>query len=422
MAGKITLPLSKLRVGIVLPTPIFDGARSDLLLLNKGIRLTQQNLDRLVERGVTSVSVSEEFGRVLSVSAPTVPARGKASANGSHQPVVELPLKELVRKPVQPAYDGATVRALMASHQQNQVQIERFYRQLELPDMASTRVVNDVTAQAMEGLSTDMDLFLRLAINPNAAQSSHHDHCLRLSELAMAMATVSGATRTEVLQLGIGCLISRAGLTAAAVQIMGQPRKLSEPEMHEIRKAPVRMFAMFENDPEIPANALQVAYQMFERHNGTGYPRRRARHQIHPLARIAAVADAYIALTSQRPYRSGFPAYEAIVALLKDTEAGQFDPTCMRLLLQSISLFPIGSLIQLNDGRLGRVMRNHAEFYDRPVVALVTGTDRLVTSSQFLDLCHLKACRIVRTVNDADALQTLRRQTAVPAGVALASR
>jgi HD-GYP domain-containing protein (c-di-GMP phosphodiesterase class II) len=132
----------------------------------------------------------------------------------------------------------------------------------------------------------------------------------------------------------------------------------------------VRLFELLETHLDhIPESAWMVAYQMHERCDGTGYPRQRKAEEIHLLARIASVADAFVALVAPRPHRSGLLSYYAIAKLLKDASAGKFDANVVRHLLQVVSLFPLGSYVELNDNRVGRVLRA-SERYDRPVIEL----------------------------------------------------
>jgi HD-GYP domain-containing protein (c-di-GMP phosphodiesterase class II) len=111
-----------------------------------------------------------------------------------------------------------------------------------------------------------------------------------------------------------------------------------------------------------------VAYQMHERCDGSGYPRGCQGGRIHELAKVAAVADVFVALVCPRPHRPGIVPYHAVKKILLDTKDGLFDVKAVRALLKTVSLFPIGSYVALNDGRVGRVVRASGDFYDRPIV------------------------------------------------------
>ena len=142
---------------------------------------------------------------------------------------------------------------------------------------------------------------------------------------------------------------------------------------------------------KVPAAARMVAYQMHERCNGSGYPRGRTGGHIHDLAKISAVADVFIALASPRPHRHGMRPYHAMVKLLHDVREGLFDGTVVRALLQTVSLFPLGSYVALSDGRTGKVIRSNGEQYTRPVVEFTSHNNPnmeplLVDLSQETDL------------------------------------
>ena len=111
-----------------------------------------------------------------------------------------------------------------------------------------------------------------------------------------------------------------------------------------------------------------IAYQMHERNNGQGYPRRLEGHRIHFLSKLAAVADAYVGLVSPRPYRPALLPYYAMESMLKGVRSGLFDAAAVRALLDTLSLFPCGSYVQLSDGRIGRVIRSNRDQYTLPVV------------------------------------------------------
>jgi HD-GYP domain-containing protein (c-di-GMP phosphodiesterase class II) len=114
--------------------------------------------------------------------------------------------------------------------------------------------------------------------------------------------------------------------------------------------------------------AKVVAYQIHERCNGSGYPRGTNGDQLHVLSKIAAVADAYVALLSNRWHRPGMVPYYAMEKMLKDIPTGLFDPKAVRGLLQAVSLFPLGSFVETDDGRIGRVVRATGETYMQPII------------------------------------------------------
>lgn len=111
-----------------------------------------------------------------------------------------------------------------------------------------------------------------------------------------------------------------------------------------------------------------VAYQMHERMDGSGYPRSLLSNRIHPYAKLAMVADTFIALTSDRPHRSAYLPYYAVSEILQEASSGRLDRHAVQAFLNTVSLFPLGSTFEMNDGRVGRVVRANDGQYTRPVV------------------------------------------------------
>src|SRR5208283_5410057 len=107
---------------------------------------------------------------------------------------------------------------------------------------------------------------------------------------------------------------------------------------------PVAVFDVLQHHwDHIPAAARMTAYQVHERCDGSGYPRGRTGGQITELSRVAAVADAFVALVSPRPYRPSMIPYYAMETMLKLVRRGLFDHRFVRALLETVSLFPLGS-------------------------------------------------------------------------------
>ena len=150
---------------------------------------------------------------------------------------------------------------------------------------------------------------------------------------------------------------------------------------------------------ELPFCTRVVAYQIHERCNGSGYPRGRMGNQIHELSRIAAVADAFVALAAKRPHREGVQPYHVMLKLLQDVQNGLIDPDAMRGLLRAVSLYPIGSYVQTSDGRVGRVIRSNGDSYDRPILEL-WNHKKLTEQPSIVNLLENPELSVLRPLTD----------------------
>ncbi len=107
-----------------------------------------------------------------------------------------------------------------------------------------------------------------------------------------------------------------------------------------------------------------------EKINGTGYPGQLKKDEIHFGARLLSLIDDYEARIHPRPWRTGTLPDKAIQNIL-DEEISCYDPYFVKALLKYISIFPVGALIRVSTGEIGRVIKTNLETPMRPVVAIV---------------------------------------------------
>jgi HD-GYP domain-containing protein (c-di-GMP phosphodiesterase class II) len=115
-----------------------------------------------------------------------------------------------------------------------------------------------------------------------------------------------------------------------------------------------------------------VVREHHERWDGTGYPQKLAGRRIHQLARIAAVADVYDAVTSERPYKAAQPP-AAGWAVIEAGAGTAFDPAVVEVFSEVVVPYPVGSEVRRCDGALGVVARIDPGTPRRPWVRFVDG-------------------------------------------------
>jgi HD-GYP domain-containing protein (c-di-GMP phosphodiesterase class II) len=409
--------MSTLRVGAVLASPIYDSENTKLLA--PAIPITEELLEKLRKRGVSSIAVHErDLARLAAFQPHGTSNNALPGRPGVRAPVDseltrvldeyadagQLPLGPMGEpfanavKPRDPvSYDRDAMNDVAEHHQQCVEQLDSFYGSLKNGDNVDLSLVNSISQDTLVKAAEDLDLFVCLGINPTA-DSYPGRHSMHVSMLAMSIGANMGFDQKTLTELGLGCLVHDAGMLQINQKAFQARRVLDPLEFTEITKHPARTFDMLaENLDELPAAARMVAYQMHERCNGSGYPRGRTASQIHLLAKVAAVADTFTALVSPRPHRPGMLPYRAIVKILEDVKNGLFDPAVVRALLNTVSLFPIGSYVALNDGRVGKVIRSNGALYDRPVLEVWNRTN-LFTRPEIVDLGQMPDLRVVRSL------------------------
>ena len=112
-----------------------------------------------------------------------------------------------------------------------------------------------------------------------------------------------------------------------------------------------------------------------ERFDGSGYPRKLSGNQIPPFGRIAGIADCYDAMTSETPYSKPMAAYDAARAL-NDMRGKAFAAEVVEQFIATMGMFPVASLVELNDGSVAVVLEQNPGNVLRPKVLLLLDENR----------------------------------------------
>jgi len=157
-------------------------------------------------------------------------------------------------------------------------------------------------------------------------------HARRAADLAEQLARVLGVAEQQLVQLRHGALLHDVGLVKVPDSILMKPGPLDEAEWAEMRLHPAHGQALLSVvSPLRPA--LEVAYAHHERWDGSGYPRVLRGEQIPLTARVFAAADAWDALSVDRPWRKAWTV-EQIIAHFKAEAGKQFDPKVVEALVR----------------------------------------------------------------------------------------
>lgn len=397
--------IDQLRVGARLRMPIYEN-RTDrnLLLISGGTTITSSLLERLKQRGITTVRIHR--GELQETApAPRVPALATKAAAKEAVPSADARFLQRISDRSSTSYDANLTRRVVETHEQSVEQIDALLDGVSHGDLSNGNAVVSISNESLFQMTADLDLFVSLGLEP-ATDTYPGRHSLQVAKLSMAIGAVMGLKPSDLIEMAIGCLVHDVGMLTLKRELFECDAKLSSIQFLEITKHPTLTFELVKDLKQLSTGSRMVAYQMHERWNGTGYPRRRQGRNIHSLARIAGAADMFVALVSPRPHRPGLLPYRAMEQMLNATRRGDFDPKVMRALLCTTSLFPIGSFVELTDGRICKVVRSNRENYARPVVELCLPGGQ-GQGPQIVDLASEPAVEVSRCVPPVAASQEL---------------
>ncbi len=174
-----------------------------------------------------------------------------------------------------------------------------------------------------------------LARAVDAKDMAMQSHCETVAQLSVAIGERLGLAGSELERLRIAGLLHDVGKIGVADAILQKPERLDGDE-HSAMASHVEIGHAILLAAELPVEAEWILHH-HEHYDGRGYPAKKRADEIPLGSRIIAVADAFEAMTSDRPYRPGVPAANALAELQRLVGA-QFDGRCVDALVELITV------------------------------------------------------------------------------------
>jgi HD-GYP domain-containing protein (c-di-GMP phosphodiesterase class II) len=229
------------------------------------------------------------------------------------------------------------------------------------------------------------------------------EHSVNLSVLMSLFGNYRKLSPDALHQTIVGALLHDIGKILTPDEILHKPGRLT-PEEFEVMKAHARHSRnLLEATEGIGELSIITAAQHHERMDGSGYPEGLKGDDISIYGRMVAITDVYDAITSDRVYHKGMTPSQGLKKLLEWSN-GHLDPVLVKEFIRCVGLYPIGSLVLLESGRLGVVIETNEEDQRLPVVRIMYNTRfRMPITVDTLDLAKPGAQdRIVKSVDPED--------------------
>ena len=256
--------------------------------------------------------------------------------------------------------------------------------------LLNVRKAKRLMQNAVNALVQDESTLLGLA-NIKNYDEAIFNHSVNVAIYAIAIGQRAGIPKKYLSHLGMAALFHDIGKTKIPKEILNKTGKLLPEELAMMRLHPIfgveTVMAMKEWG-ELSSRMIDAAFEHHLKYDLTGYPKPTQKRRLTLFGRIIAVADFYDTLVRPRggnrfPYVS-----EKILGIMLERSGKDFDPALVKVFINMIGVFPLGTLVLLNTNEIGIVIQiqEDTELLDRPKVILLYYSDGEYHKGEMVDL------------------------------------
>lgn len=234
-----------------------------------------------------------------------------------------------------------------------------------------TRIVQDFVDIATERVN----FLIKLSAIKQANEYSFN-HAANTCVLSIVLGKALQIDRLALVDLGTSALLADVGYAVLPTELIDRPVSLSEGERTQVHDAMVRQIRTIIGKGRLSEGMIRRVIVAYEHSLPYLDPATNRVASTHPFSRIVGVAAAFDALTTRRPWREGYSADEALKIMIKESGT-KFDPVIVRVLVNLMGLYPLGSGVVLDSGEIAIVYHNSNDprLYEKPFVKVIRSPD-----------------------------------------------
>jgi HD-GYP domain-containing protein (c-di-GMP phosphodiesterase class II) len=393
------IPVTSLRPGLVFSAPVYIDGNN--VLVPDGVPIRKKDIARLNTWGIEAVET--DGTPVLPDAAPKPKGAAVERSAGDKKPAAASQNTK-----------ASAGKLTLTEVQENKGAYRTYISLIERLDSVfdniangvsvEARSIDNISSQTLQAIRDQRDSFIGFILGGEVSGHEMAKSSVNAAILSALIAHELKYPNHKVLQIVTGALLHDIGMFRLPREILEKKGGLSEAELQRMKNHPLYSHKIVSKELLYPEEVGLIALQHHERWDGEGYPRQIFGAAIDMGARIVSVADAFEAMVSKKPYRNSMIGYQAIKNLLSDNSR-RFDPDVLKAFIQTMGIYPIGSIVLLNNGALTRVVEVRGDAPLRPKVqVLIDEFGKVFTQEEgdILDLLIEKNFFIAKAVDPKD--------------------
>jgi HD-GYP domain-containing protein (c-di-GMP phosphodiesterase class II) len=351
----------KIRVEELKPGMVFDKAvyiDMNNILVAPMVALKDEDINRLVKWGIEEVETSGVMVR----QGEDASARGESLKEKIHKltEMMEEGREEEPKK-VDQSMEGLFDEMVLM--------IEDIFEKIRNGVGYEKEKILDLIGRLIQKVEEDRNRALE-----TTAREHEGKYIYTLAASVTILAVVTGMSleyeKSKLVTLGAGALLHDVGMVRVPNYITEKNAKLSPDEYNRIKTHTIHGYRIITKELQLTNEIASIALQHHEAYDGNGYPRKSRSGAISEMAKIVSICDAFAAMTRKRSYRDEHLSYHAMKTILSESNR-KFDPRIVKAFLSNMAIYPVGSIVQLNNNVIGRVVSANPELPLRPKITVL---------------------------------------------------
>jgi len=339
------LPIRELPVNSYVDAPVYLD--ENYILLAPDIAVTETLIRRLVDWEFTQVVTD---GKVVGAPAPDASGVQGSSLNKNFK-------------------EQETSNQVFAAYKQRVVAVAVIFERYKTKNELKIEEITELVKGLMSLVKSQPRYALNLPDVETPGSGFLPSHAVKSAILAVALSDFLKLPPHRAIEVGIAGLLHTIGMMRIPPDIYLSDRPLDPREKQMIIAHPILSFRALK-DAGFPMQIAIAVLEHHERMDGSGYPRKLTGERLSLYGKIVGVASSYVAAVSERPFRQARDGHSGIMDLLRD--AGKFyDEKVLRALVFTLSVYPIGTHVELVNKSVGVVIRTNPASPKLPVVRLL---------------------------------------------------
>ncbi|MDR2178204.1 MAG: HD-GYP domain-containing protein [Treponema sp.] len=395
------IPVSILKPGMIFTEPVYID--EDNFLVPPGIAVRQRDLSRLTRWGIEKVQTTGALAKTPETIAAAV-AKQKHSKH-----IVNQVSSPAYSETAGPAREGESDKFDNGEIQENKPSYREYITLVRQLDAIFSHVVagialrvpviEELSNRLFSAIQDEWGQFIGYILEAKASGYKQARNSVNSAILAAIIARELKLPSPKVMAIITGALLHDIGMFRLLEEIPARRGGLTQEDIKLLRTHPLRTYLIISKELNYPEEVGFVVLQHHERWDGQGYPAGVSGENIDIGARILSVADAFEAVIGKKPSRNFTAGCETMRALMADNQS-RFDPNVLGAFVAVMGIYPVGSIVVLNDAAIARVTEILPGSPPRPKVQiLIDKFGQQQQNGEILNLLTDKKHFVLRALN-----------------------